>query len=102
MEQPPDDPDAWTHEQWIAWLDATDTEADSERRVYAPRVKSTGGVILGAAMTGLHNAVYGEAKQPEIVIEAEADGHDDGMKVELDPDTPSESTVVVKGDAKER
>ncbi|MEY2464756.1 MAG: hypothetical protein QOH64_2894, partial [Acidimicrobiaceae bacterium] len=26
MEQPPDDPEAWTHEQWIAWLDATDTE----------------------------------------------------------------------------
>ena len=96
MEQPPDDPDAWTHEQWIAWLDATDTGPDDRPRVYAPRVKSSGGVILGAAMLGLHNAVYGEDTKPEIVIEAEADGKDDGIDIDLDPDDPTHSTVVVR------
>jgi hypothetical protein len=95
VEQPPADPDAWTHEQWIEWLDATDTGPDATPRVYAPKVASSGGVILGAAMMGLHRAVYGDAKKPEIVVEAEADGKDDGMKIDLDPDDPTHSTVVV-------
>src|SRR4051794_29877697 len=97
MEEPPDDPDAWTHEQWIEWLDATDAEDPGEERPKPrPTVKSTGGVILGAAMTGLHNAIYGEENKPDIVIEAEADGKDDGMKIDLDPDDPTHSTVVLR------
>jgi hypothetical protein len=99
MEEPPEDPDAWTHEQWIAWLDATDTgEDDDARPAPTPRLKSTGGVILGAAMMGLHNAIYGEDNKPDVVIEAEADGKDDGMKIDLDPDDPTHSTVVLRPD----
>src|SRR3954454_13847858 len=94
MEQPPDDPDAWTHEQWIAWLDATDTEPGEPRPAARPRVKSSGGVILGAAMTGVHNAIYGEDNRPDVVIEADADAKDDGMTIALDPDAPPHSTVV--------
>src|SRR4051812_44641935 len=95
MDEPPDDPDAWTHEQWIAWLDATDT-GPVERASTPSTLKSTGGVILGAAMTGLHNAIYGEDNKPDVVIEAEADGKDDGMKIDLDPDDPTHSTVVLR------
>jgi hypothetical protein len=99
MEEPPEDPDAWTHEQWIAWLDATDTNEDDDSRPRPPpRLKSTGGVILGAAMTGLHNAIYGEDNKPDVVIEVEADGKDDGMKIDLDPDDPTHSTVVLRPD----
>jgi hypothetical protein len=77
------------------WLHAT--EADGEvQRVFAPRLSSPGSVVLGAAMMGLERAMYGEVDRPEVTIEAEADGHDEGIKVALDPDDPSHSTVVIK------
>lgn len=96
MEQPPDDPDAWSDEQWIEWLHATEDIADTDRRVFAPRLSSPGGVVLGAAMMGLQKGMYGDVQKPEIVIEVEAAGRDDGMKIDLDPDDPSDSTVVVE------
>jgi hypothetical protein len=96
MEQPPDDPDAWSDEQWIEWLHATEVDVDSDTRVFAPRLSSPGGVVLGAAMMGLQQGMYGEVQKPDIVIEVEASGRDDGTKVDLDPDEPSESTVVVE------
>ena len=95
MEQPPDDPDAWSDEQWIAWLDATEDEAGTEERVFAPRLSSPAGVVLGAAMMGLEKGMYGDVEKPEIVIEVAAKGRDDGTRIELDPDDPSASTVVV-------
>jgi hypothetical protein len=98
VQEPPDDPDDWSHEQWIEYLEATDDGTEVDKRAFAPRLSSPGGVVLGAAMTGLHNAIYGEVKKPEIVIEVESSGPDDGdpMKVDLDPDDPSASTVVVR------
>jgi hypothetical protein len=95
MELPPDDPDAWTEEQWITYLHDTEFDAPPDQRVFAPRLDSPGGQIVGAAMTGLHNAIYGEQAKPDVVIEAEANGKDDGMKIDLDPDDPSSSTVVL-------
>ena len=35
MEQPPDDPDAWSDEQWIEWLHATENDAETDARVFA-------------------------------------------------------------------
>jgi hypothetical protein len=96
MEQPPDDPDAWTDEQWMEWLHATEDVGEDDQRVFAPRLSSPGGVVLGAAMLGLQKGIYGEVEKPEIVIEAEASGRDDGMKIDLDPDDPSDSTVIVE------
>ena len=96
MDQPPDDPDSWTDEQWIEWLDATDDESDHDERVFAPRLSSPGGVVLGAAMMGLQQGMYGDVKKPEIVIEIEASGKDDGTKIDLDPDDPASSTVVIE------
>ena len=40
--------------------------------------------------------VLADVPKPEIVIEAEASGRDDGMKIDLDPDDPSDSTVVIE------
>src|SRR5260221_2346321 len=97
MEQPPDDPDAWSDEQWIEWLHATEVEveAGSGERVFAPRLSSRTGVVLGAAMMGLQKGMYGDVEKPEIVVEVAAKGRDDGTKIDLNPDDPSVSTVVV-------
>jgi hypothetical protein len=97
MEQPPDDPDAWTDEQWMEWLHATETEgdADGERRVYAPKLDSPAGAVIGAAMMGLQIGIYGDVEKPAVVVEAAAKGRDDRTKIDLDPDDPSESTVVL-------
>ena len=95
MEQPPDDPDAWSDEQWIEWLHETEGEAVGEERSFAPRLSSPAGVVLGAAMMGLEKGMYGDVDKPEIVIEVAAKGRNDGTKIDLDPDDPSDSTVVV-------
>jgi len=95
MEQPPDDPDTWSDEQWIEWLHATEEPAGTEQRVFAPRLSSPAGVVLGAAMMGLEKGMYGDVAKPDIVIEVAARGRDDDTKVDLDPDDPSASTVVV-------
>jgi hypothetical protein len=95
MEQPPEDPDAWSDEQWIEWLHATEDEAGDHERVYAPRLSSPAGAVLGAAMMGLQKGMYGDVDKPEIVIEVPAKGKDDGTKIDLDPDDPSSSTVVL-------
>lgn len=83
----------------MEWLNAThDGESEPDRRVYAPRLSSRGGVVLGAAMMGLERGIYGEVDKPEIVIEVGAKG-EDGPKVDLDPDDPGASTVVVDAPA---
>lgn len=78
------------------WLHATEDSIAPDTRVYAPRLSSPGGVVLGAAMMGMAKGMYGDVQKPEVVIEAEASGRDDGMKIDLDPDDPSDSTVVVE------
>jgi hypothetical protein len=98
VDAPPFDPDDWTDEQWMEWLRATETVDDDDRRVFAPRLSSPGSVVLGAAMMGLQKAMYGEVEKPEVVIEVDAKGQDDGVKVVLDPDDPSQSTIVVRPD----
>ncbi|MEY2571197.1 MAG: hypothetical protein QOE63_1547 [Acidimicrobiaceae bacterium] len=95
MELPPDDPDEWSEDQWMTYLHDTEFDAPTDKRVFAPRLDSAGSHIMGAAMTGLANAIYGEQAKPDVVIEAEANGKDDGMKIDLDPDDPGHSTVVI-------
>lgn len=96
MDVPPFDPDDWTDEQWMEWLRATESTEVEDRRVYAPKLSSAGATVLGAAMMGLQKGMYGDVDKPEVTIEADADGQDDGIKVVLDPDDPSQSTIVVK------
>src|SRR4051812_3521646 len=95
MDQPPDDADEWSDEQWIEWLHATEGDVAVDDRAFAPRLSSSAGVVLGAAMMGLQKGMYGDVEKPEIVIEVPAKGRDDGQEVDLDPDDPSASTVVI-------
>lgn len=91
VDGPPDDPDAWTHDQWIEWLNALEAAPDSDVPV-SRRRQRLDGLVMGAAMMGLERGMYGKVAKPEIVIEVEADGQDDGL-VTIDPDDPS-ATVI--------
>jgi hypothetical protein len=90
---PPDDPDDWTHEQWTEWLQALEDEPEDPADA-APRRKGFSGSVMGLAMMGLEQGMYGKIAKPEIVVEVEADGQDDGLVV-LDPEDPSKSTINV-------
>jgi predicted alpha/beta hydrolase family esterase len=102
---PPDNPEDWTDEQWIEWLKATDEQADAqEDDAQLPAhgagklMKSAGGQILGQAMLGMANAIYGR-ENVEVVIVAERDSDpedDEPLIVNIDHDHPERSTVVVR------
>jgi hypothetical protein len=96
VDAPPLDPDDWTDDQWMEWLRANETTDDDDRRVYAPKLSSPVSTVVGAAMMGLQKGIYGDIEKPEVVIEIDASGQDDGVKVVLDPDDPSQSTIVVR------
>ena len=95
-EMPPDDPDDWTDEQWLAWLQAGDAEGVGPVAPVRHRRPTTGG-LLGNAMLGLAEAMYGP-QRPKIVVQAEAPGdpHGDELELHLDPDYPERSVVVVR------
>lgn len=95
MTQPPDDAEVWSDEQWIQWLGESADDEPTEQRVYAPKLSSPAGTVIGAAMLGMQRAMFGDVEKPEVVIEVDANGKDDGNRVDLDPDDPSHSTVVV-------
>ncbi|MGP8059948.1 MAG: hypothetical protein ACLP9C_09970 [Acidimicrobiales bacterium] len=98
---PPADPEDWTDEQWLAWLDATDTEdtAPAPRAARTPGarvVESPAGRVLGDAMLGLAYAVFGR-QVDEVAIVAEGDsepGDDEAFSVRLDPEHPERSVVI--------
>lgn len=98
---PPSDPEEWSDQQWIAWLEETDaaTGDDHARPVTAlGRVAhSAGGSTLGHAMLAMANALYGR-EQREIVIVAEGAQPDEDapLTVHLDPEHPERSVVVVR------
>jgi hypothetical protein len=98
--EPPQDPEDWTDEQWLAWLEATDPSHDEPAT--APRLAAWRehpvGSVLGAAMLGLRDAIYGKPKD-EVVIVQEASGdppNDELHDIRLDPDHPERSEVVVR------
>jgi len=95
---PPDDAEAWTEEQWIAWLEATDDPAGSggpgraSRRLRDSRPAS----MLGAAMLGLHDVIYGRPDEAVIVADAGGDPPGDDLpELHLDPEHPERSEVVI-------
>lgn len=101
--QPPDDPDEWGDDQWIAWLEETDVGDDGHPEGEHPRVVARwrdrpSATVLGAAMLGLRDAIYGRPDD-EVVIVQEAPGDppdDDTPVVHLDPEYPERSEVVVR------
>ena len=96
--EPPSDPESWSDEQWLTWLKATDVvDLDDAPTPIVSRVaRSAGGQVLGEAMKGLANAMYGP-KDEEIVIVIEAGGQaldDEPFTVHIDREHPERSTAV--------
>jgi hypothetical protein len=96
---PPDDPDEWDDQEWIDWLQEVEAEAPPlpDGHPLRPR-RSAPVAILGAAMVGLHKAIYGD-QEPEIVMVIESSGDPpdpERLEVYLDPDDPDASMVTVR------
>ena len=95
VEEPPEDPDDWTEEQWREWLANAPPDPETGRAHPLSRARtSSGGAVLGAAMFGLEQAIYGERPKVEIVAEADSDGLDLG-DMDLDLDDPASSRITL-------
>lgn len=95
LDEPPRDPDDWTEEQWREWLATAPPDPETGRTHPLTRAQtSAGGTVLGAAMLGLEQAVFGEKPKAEIVAEADADGLDLG-DIDLQLDDPASSRMVL-------
>lgn len=103
-DDPPEDPEAWTDEQWLAWLE--EGEAAERARQAAEGNRSTlpawrkapvAAQFLAASMLAVHDVMYGPREEPAIVVQASGDPpNDEPLDVHLDPDHPEESVVIVK------
>jgi hypothetical protein len=95
--EPPADPDDWTDEQWLAWLEATDPEEEVPPRPLTWRSNQTGS-MLGAAMLGLRDAIYGHPDDEVAIVQTVSDDppDDDGYDLRLDPDHPEQSEIIVR------
>jgi hypothetical protein len=102
LELPPEEPDGsddWTEEQWRAWLAQAPADPDTGRAHPLTRATSSpSGVVLGAAMLGLEQAIYGERPKVEVVAEADADGLDLG-DLDLDGEDPASSRLTLRPEA---
>jgi hypothetical protein len=103
--QLPSDPNDWSDDEWIAWLEAGDAaEAESsagghdeERSLPTWRKGPIALQFLAASMTAVGEALYGKKEKPAIVIDAPGDpGDDDGLDVHLDYEHPEESIAIVR------
>jgi hypothetical protein len=97
--EPPDDPEAWSDEEWLAWLEQVDADAPPEPDGHPSRPRRPlPTALLGAAMLGLHRAIYGgDEAEVEIVVEADGDPEEpEQLEVHLDPEDPDASTVTVR------
>ena len=98
-DEPPEGADDWTEEQWREWLSEAPTDPDSGRAHPLTRaVSSSGGSVLGAAMSAVDEAIFGERRKAEIVAEVPGDALDDG-DLELDLDDPARSRISLDGDS---
>lgn len=98
--EPPYDAEQWSDDQWLAWLAATDEAGGDDGE--PPRLsrwrERPSSLVLGAAMLGLRDAIYGPPDD-EVVVVVDASGDpsdDDQPEVRLDPDHPERSEVVVR------
>ena len=75
-----------------------ESEPDDHESELPVKERPLGVRMTGAAMRGLHRAIYG-AQDEDIVVVADASGNPprpDGLDLHLDPDHPEASTVVVR------
>ncbi len=92
-EEPPQDPDDWTEEQWREWLANAPADPETGRAHPVTRMVRRG-AVLGAAMSAVDTALFGEREKPEIVAEVPGDALDDGA-LELDLDDPAGSRIAL-------
>ena len=104
VQAPPNDPDDWSAEEWQEYLQATAAEAEAgtegddaagaeEGAGRFRRLKaSAGGAVMGAALLGIEQALYGERPSAEVVAEAESDDPDRDLSL-FDPDDPRSATL---------
>lgn len=99
LNQPPADAQDWSDEQWLEWLVATDQvpQADPGEARWEPRAHSVPTRMLGAAMTAMHDAIYGPARRDEVVIQAPSGppGEPEDVEVHLDAEHPERSRAVL-------
>ena len=97
---PPADPNEWSDEQWIEWLVATDeaAEIDTAPSVLKKAASTKSGQVLGQAMLGMANAIYGtKESQVQIVVEnKEKNLEEEPFVVNLDFKNPESSSVSFK------
>jgi hypothetical protein len=98
---PPADAEDWTDEQWLELLKATDAaypEHAGNPRITTRWRDRPGPQLLGAAMLGLRDAIYGHPDdEPVVVVEAPGGPPDDDQpEVHLDPEYPERSEVIVR------
>jgi hypothetical protein len=91
-QEPPQDPEDWSEEQWREWLLAAPPDPDLGRSHPLSKVRHGSGAVVAAAMFGLQEAIYGERPKVEIVAEADADGLDLG-DIDLDLEHPEVSRL---------
>ncbi|MGD1014180.1 MAG: hypothetical protein ABR963_07320 [Acidimicrobiales bacterium] len=103
---PPEDPNDWTDEQWIDWLKATDAEAGPTGEFPVATVgsriaRSPAGQVLGQAMLGLAQAIYGPKDEEQVlIVEGVGEPEDDEpFNVQLDFEHPERSQIVFRGDS---
>ena len=100
----PEDPEDWTDEQWIAWLE--EAEAEERQRVEEDPERPTlpswrkapiATQFLAVSMLAMHDVFYGKREEPAIVVDAAGDPPgDEPLDVHLDPEHPEESVVIVR------
>ena len=96
---PPSDPEAWTDEEWLAWLKSTDDdppESTDPPSLASRAAHSAVGVALGQAMLGLAKAIYGRSDE-DLVIVADGEGpslDDEPFTVHLDFEHPERSSIT--------
>lgn len=96
FDEPPGDAGDWSEEQWRAWLAEAPPDPDTGRAHPLTRATSSpSGSVLGAAMLGLQQAIYGERPRVEVVAEADADGLDLAA-VDLDAADPAASRLTLR------
>ena len=97
--EPPNDAEDWSQEQWIAWLEATDAASVDEADPEEPRPlrRTSAGSMLGRAMHGLHEALFGP-QEDQVVIEVGSGdpGGPEGMTLHLDEQDPAKSWVRIE------
>ncbi len=102
----PDDPESWSHEEWIAWLKDTDENLDpsgkdsinQDRQTIGSRIThSPSGTILGTAMTAMADVIYGPRNDDVVIVEEAPDAPaNQDIEVRLNTKHPERSTVVIR------